>query len=81
MGIAGGDIAIVGSDVEQVTLDLISKMQEEEEGDTLTILAGQDMDDERFEALCDRIEDAQPDLEVDAHRGGQPLYPVIFSIE
>ncbi len=81
MGIADGDIAIVGSDVEQVTLDLINKMQEEEEGDTLTILAGQDMDDERFEALCDRIEDAQPDLEVDAHRGGQPLYPVIFSIE
>ena len=81
MGIAGGDIAIVGSDVEQVTLDLINKMQAEQEGDTLTILAGQDMDDERFEALCDRIEDAQPDLEVDAHRGGQPLYPVIFSIE
>ena len=81
MGIAGGDIAIVGSDVEQVTLDLINKMQAEQEGDTLTILAGKDMDDARFEALCDRIEDAQPDLEVDAHRGGQPLYPVIFSIE
>ena len=81
MGIAGGDIAIVGSDVEQVTLDLINKMQAEQEGDTLTILAGQDMDDERFEALCDRIEDVQPDLEVDAHRGGQPLDPVIFSIE
>ena len=81
MGIAGGDIAIVGSDVEQVTLDLINKMQAEQEGDTLTILAGQDMDDERFEALCDCIEDVQPDLEVDAHRGGQPLYPVIFSIE
>ena len=81
MGICGGDIAIVGSDVEQVTIDLINKMQAEEEGDTLTILAGADMDDARFEALCDAIEDAQPDLEVDAHRGGQPLYPVIFSIE
>ena len=81
MGIAGGDIAIVGSDVEQVTLDLIAKMQDEEEGDTLTILAGEDMDEERFDALCGRIEEAQPDLEIDAHRGGQPLYPVIFSIE
>ena len=27
------------------------------------------------------IEEAYEDLEVDAHRGGQPLYPVIFSIE
>ena len=81
MGIEGGAITVVGSEVEQVTLDLIAKMQDEEEGDTLTILAGADMDEERFGALCERIEEANPDLELDAHRGGQPLYPVIFSIE
>ena len=39
------------------------------------------MDDESFEALIVRIEEAQPDLEIDSHRGEQPLYPVIFSIE
>ena len=39
------------------------------------------MDDETFEALVAAIEEAQPDLEVDPHRGEQPLYPVIFSIE
>ena len=81
MGIQDDSIDVVGSDVAQVTLDLIAKMQEEEEGDSLTILAGQDMDDEAFEALVAAIEEAQPDLEVDPHRGEQPLYPVIFSIE
>ena len=81
MGIQDDSIDVVGSDVMQVTLDLIAKMQEEEEGDSLTILAGQDMDDEAFEALVAAIEEAQPDLEVDPHRGEQPLYPVIFSIE
>ena len=81
MGIAGGEIDIVGSDVAQVTLDLIAKMQEEDEGDTLTVLAGADMDDEAFEALIASIEDAWPDLEIDSHRGEQPLYPVVFSIE
>lgn len=81
MGIEGGAITVVGSSVEQVTLDLIARMQEAEEGDTLTILAGSEMDDAAFKALCDRVEEAQPDLELDAHRGGQPLYPVIFSIE
>ena len=81
MGIQDDSIDVVGSDVTQVTLDLIAKMQDEEEGDSLTILAGQDMDDESFEALVAAIEDAQPDLEVDPHRGEQPLYPVIFSIE
>ena len=81
MGIQDDSIDVVGSDVTQVTLDLIAKMQDEEEGDSLTILAGQDMDDESFEALVAAIEEAQPDLEVDPHRGEQPLYPVIFSIE
>ena len=56
-------------------------MQEEEEGDALTILAGADMSDEDFEDLIAAIEEAQPDLEIDSHRGEQPLYPVIFSIE
>ena len=81
MGIQDDSIDVVGSDVAQVTLDLIAKMQDEEEGDSLTILAGQDMDDEAFEKLVAAIEEAQPDLEVDPHRGEQPLYPVLFSIE
>ena len=81
MGIEGGEITVVGNDVQQVTLDLIAKMQEDEEGDTITLLAGSDMDDEAFEALQAAIEEAQPDLEIDAHRGEQPLYPVVFSIE
>ena len=81
MGIISGSIDVVGDDVKQVTLDCIARMQDEEEGDTLTILAGSDMSDEDFEDLIAAIEDAQPDLEIDSHRGEQPLYPVIFSIE
>ncbi|WP_322150815.1 DAK2 domain-containing protein [Paratractidigestivibacter sp.] len=81
MGIQDDSIDVVGNDVKQVALDLINKMQEEEEGDSLTILAGADMDDVAFEDLVSAIEEAQPDLEVDAHRGEQPLYPVVFAIE
>ncbi|MBM6774787.1 DAK2 domain-containing protein [Olsenella profusa] len=81
MGIQDDSIEVVGSSVEEVTLELINRMQDEEEGDSLTILAGQDMDDESFDRLVAAIEEAQPDLEVDPHRGEQPLYPVIFSIE
>ncbi len=81
MGIIGGSIDVVGSDVLQVTLDCINRMQEEDEGDTLTILAGSDLNDDDFQAILDAIEEAQPDLEIDSHRGEQPLYPVIFSIE
>ncbi len=81
MGIEGGAITVVGSDVTDVTVRVINRMQEDEEGDTLTILAGSDLSDADFDALVAAIEDAQPDLEIDAHRGEQPLYPVVFSIE
>ena len=81
MGIICDSIDIVGDDVKQVTLDCINRMQEQEEGDSLTILAGEELSDEAFQDILDAIEEAQPDLEVDAHRGEQPLYPVIFSIE
>ena len=81
MGIIDDSIDIVGSDVKQVTLDCIARMQDAEEGDSLTILAGADMDDAAFQEILDAIEEAQPDLEIDAHRGEQPLYPIIFSIE
>lgn len=81
MGIIAGSIDIVGSDVLQVTVDCINRMMDEEEGDSLTILAGEELSDEAFQEIIDAIEEAQPDLEIDSHRGEQPLYPVIFSIE
>ena len=40
-----------------------------------------DMSDEEFAVIVGDIEETLPDLEVDQHRGEQPLYPVIFSIE
>ncbi|MDO4538642.1 MAG: DAK2 domain-containing protein [Coriobacteriales bacterium] len=81
MGIQDDAITVVGSDSAQVTIDLINRMMEEDEADTLTILAGQDFTDEQFEELQAAIEEAQPDLEIDAHRGEQPLYPIVFSLE
>lgn len=81
MGIQDDAITVVGSSVEDVTLALVNRMQDEEEGDTITILAGSDMDEDSFEEIVESIEEAQPDLEVDPHRGEQPLYPIIFSIE
>ncbi|MBQ9007147.1 MAG: DAK2 domain-containing protein, partial [Atopobiaceae bacterium] len=81
MGIEDDAITVVGSDVEQVTIDVINRMMDAEEGDTLTILAGADLDDDAFDHLVQRIEEAQPDLEIDSQRGEQPLYPVIFAIE
>ena len=80
IGIADDAIVSVGSNVDDVVLDLLARM-EAEDADTLTILAGADVADDAFEALVSRIEEEFEDLEIDAHRGDQPLYPIVLSVE
>lgn len=80
IGIADGSIEAVGSSVEDVVMSLLQAM-EAEDADTLTLLAGEGMEDDRFNALVERIEEEYDDLEVDAHRGEQPLYPIVMSVE
>ena len=80
IGIADGSIEAVGSTIDNVVMRLLEVM-EADDADTLTILAGEDMDAGAFDALLKEIEDAYDELEVDAHRGEQPLYPIILSLE
>ncbi len=80
IGICDGSIDAVGSSVPGVVMDLLAVM-EAEDADTCTLLAGEDLSQDDFEALIEAIEEAYEDLEVDAHRGEQPLYPIILSVE
>lgn len=81
IGIFDDAITEVGSSVADVTVALVASMQAQVDGDTLTILAGADLDQDSFEALVARIGDEVSSLDIDSHRGEQPLYPVVFSIE
>ena len=81
IGLVDDKVTYVGSDVCDMCVEMVKAMQADIEGDTLTVLAGLDMPQDEFEALIERLEDAVPDLDVDAHRGEQPLYPIVLSIE
>lgn len=74
------EIEAVGSDVTEVALRL-ADLLDDGDRDTLTILAGEDLDDEGLASLEALVSAAHPDLEVETHRGDQPLYPVIMSAE
>lgn len=80
IGIADGAIESVGASTDEVVLGLLDFM-EADDYDTLTILAGEDEPEDAFDALVASIEEKYDELEVDAHRGEQPLYPVVFSLE
>lgn len=73
------EIEVVGDDVDEVALALAKLLVNGAE--TLTVFAGQEYSDERLAALADRLATAHPDVEIETHRGEQPLYPVIMSAE
>ena len=80
IGLIDDSIEVVGNGVQDVCLELIGLLTERD-ADTLTMLAGEDLKQEDFDALLESIEEAYPGLEVDAHRGEQPLYPLVMSAE
>lgn len=50
-------------------------------GQLVTLYAGEGFDEERSAALTDEVRQAFPGCEVEALNGGQPLYPLIASVE
>lgn len=80
IGLADGSIEAVGQKTDDVVMKLLEVM-DAKEADTLTILAGEQLNDSDFESLLAKIEDQYPDIEVDSHRGDQAFYPVIMSVE
>lgn len=80
IGIADGSIEAVGQSLEEVLFTLLKAM-EAEDMDNLTLLAGADLSQDDFDALVEKVEQEYDDLEIDAQRGEQPLYPLVFSLE
>lgn len=74
------EIPVVGDDVIDVATRVAGVIASDG-AETLTVLAGQDLSDSQLEALLSALSQTYPDLEIESHRGGQPLYPVILSAE
>ncbi|WP_373229934.1 DAK2 domain-containing protein [Cohnella sp.] len=50
-------------------------------GEIVTILTGEDAVEQQTEELVSWITQQFPDVEVEVHEGGQPLYPYLFAVE
>ncbi|MCD8200384.1 MAG: DAK2 domain-containing protein [Coriobacteriaceae bacterium] len=79
IGIADGSLDFVGDDIIEVAMQLIEEI--DDDYDTLTLLAGEDFSDSDMDTLVGRVEEEFDNLEIDAQRGEQPLYPLVFSLE
>ena len=80
MGIGDSGLLAVGNDISAVTLDMISKMVDED-SELISLYYGQDFSAEEAEALGEAIEEAYPDCDVEVNDGGQPIYYCVVSVE
>lgn len=80
IGILDGKIIAVGDCIDDVAINMLS-FANASEFDTITLLAGSDYSDDKLANLTSKIEGVYDELEIDAQRGDQPLYPIVFSIE
>lgn len=80
LGMLDSDIAAHGPDLDTVLRSLLDRMLEN--GDEIvTIFAGQDADEARTEKLVAYLEERYPDVELELHQGGQPIYSYLISAE
>jgi len=80
LGLVGGDIVLIGSDVGAVARDVLSGMLAIE-GELVTLVLGADADDDLRVALPEWLAERFPIVELSVHDGGQPLWPLILGVE
>ena len=80
MGIADGKIKATSVNKAETVKLLLNEMITEED-EILTILQGEDAEDKEVEEIVKFIEEAYEDVEIEVHKGNQPIYSYIFSVE
>ncbi len=80
MGIGDSGILSVGRNLEETTLSMLDALIDEESA-IVSIYYGADMSEESAEALGAKLEERHPEIEVEVHYGGQPIYYFVVSVE
>jgi uncharacterized protein len=80
MGINEGKIVVKNKNKLEAAKELLENMLDED-SEILTILQGEETNDQEVEELVSFIEEKFEDLEIEIHKGQQPLYSFIFAIE
>nr|WP_239534123.1 DAK2 domain-containing protein [Thalassobacillus pellis] len=81
MGILDGSIKATNIDKIETVRELLKQMIDEDEDEILTVLAGEEASEDEVAAIESYMEEAFEDMEVEVHKGGQPIYSFIFSVE
>lgn len=80
MGIGDAGIISVGTSIEETAKDMLSQLVDED-SELISLYYGEDVSEEDAENFSAQIEELYPQLDVDTHFGGQPIYYYVLAVE
>ncbi|MGB9791168.1 MAG: DAK2 domain-containing protein [Thermacetogeniaceae bacterium] len=80
VGFYEGRVVTSGSSLEDVVCDLVDHMISPQD-ELVTLYAGAQVSPSESEKILKRIQEAHPEIEIESHFGGQPVYYYLISVE
>lgn len=80
IGLDDKKILAKSNSIDETVLKLLDKLKEDSH-EVITLYYGADVKEEEAQALCEKVQEAFPDCDVDYHFGGQPVYYYLLSLE
>ncbi len=80
MGIGDNGILAVGKEVEATAREMLDHLVDDS-SELISLYYGEDVSEEAAAAFVQAVEELYPDLDVDAHYGGQPIYYYVMAVE
>ncbi len=80
MGIGDAGILSVGKEVEGTAKEMLAKLVDED-SELISLYYGEDVTEEEAETFTAELAELYPDLDVDTHFGGQPIYYYVLAVE
>jgi hypothetical protein len=80
IGLLDGSLVVAAESLQMVLHELLDRAVDEN-SEIITLYYGQQLDEAQVRALAETVMERFPDQELELVPGGQPLYPLLISVE
>ena len=80
MGIGDAGILAVGKGIEETAKEMLENLVDED-AELISLYYGEDVSEEEADKFAEELTELYPDVDIDAHFGGQPIYYYVLAVE
>lgn len=80
MGIGDSAILTVGNAIHSTTVNLVKSLVDED-SELISLYYGEEVNEDDANKVAEAIMSLYPDVDVEVHSGGQPIYYYVLSVE